>query len=94
MFRRCCPKSCEEEKHAYMLSTASFFGGMLLMRLLIALTHLLDPDHDRELLGHGGAIFAERLGSHRFPKQHVPGRVDIPVAYSCEESHSGRNIEP
>eukprot|EP00435_Cladocopium_sp_Y103_P050603 s1566_g15.t1 len=38
-----------EEKHAYMLSTASVFAGMLLMRLLIALTHTLDPDHEREL---------------------------------------------
>lgn len=38
-----------EEKYAYMLSTASLFAGMLLMRLLIALTHLLDPDHEREL---------------------------------------------
>jgi len=34
-----------------MLSTASIFAGMLLMRMLIALTHFLDPDHERECLG-------------------------------------------
>eukprot|EP00438_Fugacium_kawagutii_P011073 Skav233518 [mRNA] locus=scaffold1910:82824:83771:- [translate_table: standard] len=38
-----------EEKYAYMLSTASLFAGMLFMRLLIALTHRLDPEHEMEL---------------------------------------------
>eukprot|EP00435_Cladocopium_sp_Y103_P050196 s1343_g15.t1 len=49
IFQRCRPKIAEEEKYAYMLSTASVFAGMLLMRLLIAVTHFLDPDHEREL---------------------------------------------
>jgi len=35
-----------DENHSYMLSTLSLFAGMLLMRLLTAITHVLDPDHE------------------------------------------------
>ena len=62
-----------------MLSTASFFGGMLLMRLLIALTHLLDPEHDRELLGQEPFLLSDWEATDT-EKQHIPGPVDIPVA--------------
>mmetsp|Transcript_6012 Transcript_6012/g.10928 ORF Transcript_6012/g.10928 Transcript_6012/m.10928 type:complete len:306 (-) Transcript_6012:392-1309(-) len=35
-----------DDKHAYMLSTLCMFGGMLLMRLLTAVTRVLDPGQD------------------------------------------------
>ena len=35
-----------EEKHAYMLSTACIFGGMLMMRLLLVLASCIQPEQE------------------------------------------------
>lgn len=35
-----------KEVDAYMCATACFFGGMILLRLLVLLVHLIDRDHD------------------------------------------------
>ncbi|CAK9077932.1 unnamed protein product [Durusdinium trenchii] len=53
-----------EEKHAYMMSTGCLFGGMILMRLVVALTYLLDPEHEQEFEQLEKAAETAPPGSH------------------------------
>mmetsp|Transcript_7894 Transcript_7894/g.13700 ORF Transcript_7894/g.13700 Transcript_7894/m.13700 type:complete len:306 (-) Transcript_7894:81-998(-) len=80
-----------EEKYAYMLSTASLFAGMLLMRLLIALTHLLDPDHEREL-EKIESITAEGSLPPNAPLSEGQVAVQVPKSESEDEQRKRKRL--
>jgi len=84
----------EEESHAYYCATACLFGGMLLLRLIAMLVHMLDKDHKcYESPEDGPQIRSPVMSPGMMPEAPppaAPGLTEEAAAQAAEEGDAAK----